>query len=142
MSRAARRAAAREATKGQPVHLVPVPREDWPAYPPGDSRPPLEVWRSRAFLVQVYAVAELGAELRITVQRSDRKAGISWDELLEVKAQIGRGDTPAVELYPPTSHLVDVANMRHLWTLAELPAWTWTPSPRARATTVERRRGR
>lgn len=51
--------------------------------------------------------------------------GITWDELQEIKAQIGRQDAWAVEIHPPTDEVVDVANMRHLWLLDEAPAYGW-----------------
>lgn len=108
------------------MELVKVPQEDWPPYPDGTSPPPVEVWRSRYFLVQVYDVPPgQGARLRISVQRTDLKDGITWDELQAVKAAIGFGHVPAVELFPPERDLVAVSNMRHLWTLDALPAWAW-----------------
>lgn len=127
MNRADRRAGAREASRGYPAHLVPVPRSEWPAWP-FDSAPPAEVWRSIRFLVQVYALEGAGGALaRLSIVRVDRQAGISWDELQEIKRQVGRGSAPAVEYFPPAAELVNRANMRHLVILAEVPAWAWRP---------------
>lgn len=92
------------------------------------SVPAFEVWRSRDFLVQLFRD---GDHVRITVNRThspnglDWADGITWDELQQIKAEIGRGDAWAVELYPPDEHVIDVANMRHLWLLDEAPAYGW-----------------
>lgn len=110
--------------------LARVPIDQWPlnAFVAGD--PPSEVWLSRTFLVQVYP----GAPERISVNRTARDSqagrlvdGITWDELMECKRQIGRCDRWAVELYPADGLVVDVANMRHLWLLDEAPSWAWKP---------------
>lgn len=89
---------------------------------------PFEVWRSRDFLVQLY---QEPAAVRVTVNRThapngiDWAEGISWDELQRLKAEIGRGDAWAVEIYPADEHVVNVANMRHLWLLTEPLAFGW-----------------
>ena len=93
--------------------------------------PPFEVWRSRHFLVQLFN--EDGVT-RITVNRThkpngrDWAEGVSWDDLMQVKREIGRADLWAVELYPPDQHIVNLANMRHLWLLDEPPAFGWRRS--------------
>lgn len=128
MNRADRRAAAREASRGYPAHLVPVPRSEWPAWP-FDAEPPAEVWRSSRFLVQVYNLEGAGGALcRLSIMRVDRQDGITWDELQELKRQAGRGSAPAVEYFPPDRELVNRANMRHLVVLAAAPAWSWRPA--------------
>lgn len=53
------------------------------------------------------------------------KEGISWDELMRLKDEAGFGDVACVELYPPNDDVVNVANLRHLWTLNEPPPWMW-----------------
>lgn len=130
MSRAQRRAQESEDAKVRrafvatlPQRLVSVPKDEWPPYPLGPSAPPTEIWRSRWFLVQVYA-APNGQE-RFSVQRTNLLDGITWDELQAIKTEIGRGHKTAVEVYPPTDRVVNVANMRHLWTLPEMPDWAW-----------------
>jgi hypothetical protein len=110
-----------------PEHLIPIPRERWsPA--PWDETERTEVWRSRKFLVQVFAQKD-GAQ-RITVcttrpQGHTWQAGIAWDDLQRLKAECGRGDAWAVEIYPAESSLVNVANMRHLWILPAMPEYAW-----------------
>lgn len=90
--------------------------------------PPLCVFRSREFLLLVY---EAGEDVRLTVCRTaiDRqgnwKADIDWETLQELKRQAGYGDCCAVEVYPPDSDIVNVANMRHLWILEHPPEFMW-----------------
>ena len=85
------------------------------------------VWRSRSFLVCLWFE---GAHKRLTVNRTRIVNGkweqnISWDELMRLKAEAGYADWWAIEIYPPTEHVVNVANMRHLWLLEEKPAMAW-----------------
>lgn len=51
--------------------------------------------------------------------------GITWDELMEIKRQCGFGDRLAVEIYPPDEHIVNVANMRHLFICNEINVPWW-----------------
>ena len=121
--------AARRRLQGQnsrlPNHLVQVPQSAWPFPPP---RNVVEVWRSSGFLVQVYREA---GHIRLSVCRThlgnDGKwdGDITWDELQRLKAECGRGDQTAVEIYPPEVHVVNVANMRHLWLLDAPPSFMW-----------------
>lgn len=91
--------------------------------------PPFEVWRSRDFFVQVF---NEGGVVRLTVNRTyapngiDWADGITWDELQRIKAEVGRNDRWAVEVYPPDEHVVNDANMRHLWLLDTAPTFGWT----------------
>lgn len=112
-----------------PRTLARVPHDDWPARtPPGIA----EVWRSRDFLVQVYQ-PQSGAE-RLTVCRTAHDGdrwhdSIAWDDLQRLKAECGRGARWAVEIYPADSEVVNVANMRHLWVVADAPAFAWRKQP-------------
>lgn len=99
----------------QPNELAPVPREQWPKNPP---HVPLEVWRSRGFLVQI--CAEPNGYERMSVCRTTRSGDswddlITWDELMVLKRECGRGDKDALEVYPADRDVVNVANMRHLF---------------------------
>lgn len=95
-------------------------------------RKPVEVWRSRDFLVQLYVDGEW---TRISVNRThmpngqDYADGITWDDLQRLKAEIGRGDQWAVEVFPADAEVVNDANMRHLWLLAEPPPFAWVAEP-------------
>lgn len=121
-TRAQRRQLERD-NASQPARMTPVPREQWPATPPGV----VAVWRSRDFLAQLYGHEALR---RLSVSRTsirgDRWAdGITWDELQRVKSECGFGCVDAVEVYPPDRDVVNVGNLRHLWLMeAPLPfAW-------------------
>ena len=90
---------------------------------------PVEVWASRDWLVQIFADP---AGERITVNRTTMAPrggrwldGISWDELQQLKHNVGRGDKWALEVYPPNDCVVNVANMRHLFVVDEPPAFAW-----------------
>ena len=95
---------------------------------------PTEVWRSRDFLCQVY---EAPGGIRLSFNRTQYASpgrfsdAITWDELQRLKAECGRGDRLAVEVYPPDDEVVDVANMRHLWIIDELQdaSFVWRKSP-------------
>ena len=107
-----------------PAALRRVPDGEWSHIKSiGDKRK--EVWRSRGFLVQVFS--EVAGIERLTVCRTAVEndtwvAEISWDELQRLKAECGRGDRDAVEIYPADKDVVNVANMRHLWVMpTELP---------------------
>ena len=111
-----------------PRFLVPVPERDWPSSPPGAPRP-FEVYCSREYLVQVFH--ESRDVYRISVCRTKRGPdgrwldGITWDELQQIKREVGFGDHWAVEVFPADLDVVNVANMRHLWVLKEKPDFAW-----------------
>lgn len=129
MNRAERRAAAKgmaAESKQWPAALVPVPPEDWPTRGPGA---PLQLFRSREFLVQVFA-APAPAECRLSINRvslaGNRWAeGITWIELQRLKAEAGFADRDAVEVFPAEADVVNVANMRHLWVMATPLEFAW-----------------
>ena len=125
-NRAQRRALAADNRK-QPTCLRLIPRSEWPltANPRGLS----EAWRSREFLVQIFSheVAERLSVCRTELSGERWKDGISWDDLQRLKRECGRGDKCAVEIFPPDSEVVNVANMRHLW-ITEAPAFMWSLS--------------
>ncbi len=81
------------------------------------------------FLAQLYVERE--GVLRLSVNRTSTadgerwEDGITWDELQAVKDQCGFADRWAVEIYPPADRVVNVANVRHLWLLAQAPAYAW-----------------
>jgi hypothetical protein len=110
-----------------PVALTPIPRHEWPGTRTDDVR--LRVWRSRNFLVQEFE-AKAPALIRLSINRTtlfgDRwDDNITWDELQHIKAECGYHDCTAVEVFPPDRAVVNVANMRHLWVLAERMPFEW-----------------
>lgn len=132
MNRAERRAAqsyidSQNALYG--TRLQAVARDKWPNLA---TPMPIEVWRSREFLVQIYD--ERDAVERLSVCRANLSTGgrweddISWDDLQRLKAECGRGDKWGVECYPADEHVVNVANMRHLFILPEPPKFGWAKS--------------
>lgn len=93
-----------------------------------DAKRPAQVWLGRDLMVQVFddrPCVRLSFS-RTTTNGSGRwKDGITWDEIQDAKSQIGMGERWAIEIYPADEHLVNVANMRHLWILDDAPACAW-----------------
>lgn len=123
-TRAVRRHLERNNAK-QPDVLREVPREQWP----NPCSPQLRVLRSRDFLVQEFAACA-PAVVRLSVCRTslagDRwQDGISWDELQRLKRECGYGNADAIEVFPADADVVNVANMRHLWVMADPVACAW-----------------
>jgi len=129
MNRAERRAlkaVSRELAANRPAHLTEIPQSDWPP-PRGNAPRPLRCWQSQKYLVQLYEAPPTdAARFRLTVCRVTLNAQgrwddqLAWEELQAVKREVGFGSWYAVEVYPPDQHIVNVANMRHLW-LCEKP---------------------
>lgn len=122
MNRSQRRA-HNAAQRQHPEQLVSVPRDQWETYPTNL----LEVWRNARYLVQVYSD---GGNTRISVNRVTLQAGgwaehIPFEDLMQIKAAVGYKYRQAIEIYPPESKLVNVANMRHLWVLPHDLAIGW-----------------
>jgi len=125
-TRAQRRQLERDNAK-QPKELHEVPREQWPRAIQNSTL--LRVLRSRDFLVQEFQ-ARLPAVVRISVCKTslagDRwQDGISWDDLQRLKRECGYGNRDAIEIYPADADVVNVANMRHLWIMAESVKCAW-----------------
>lgn len=126
-----RRAAAKylqEQNLRYPAHLVQVPRDEWPErVPPGL----VNVLRSRSYLVQVFNESHPAVCMRLSINRTGitPKGGwvqdIPWEDLQRLKREAGYGDLDAVEVFPPDADVVNVANMRHLWIMAEPLEFAW-----------------
>jgi hypothetical protein len=97
--------------------LRELPRAEWPKG--ATTREPRRVWVSRDFLVAEHAEEHVICRLSINrtsvVAGGGWRDGITWDELQELKRQVGYGDAMAVEVYPPDADVVNVANIRHLF---------------------------
>ena len=108
-----------------PSTLRQVPEAEWGKHWKNPVVRPVEVWRSRDYLVQVYEESRPSGALRMTVSRTqilpdgNWEQDIPWADIHEMKAEIGRGDKYAVEVYPRDIDLVNVANLRHIWILPE-----------------------
>ena len=128
VSRAQRRALEAQ-NRRQPERLEPIPSQEFPSGPGTGSL--LRAWRSRGFLVQEFP-APAPALVRLSVCRTavDVAAGrwvdgITWEELQEIKAQVGYGAQDAVEVFPASADVINVANMRHLWVMQEPLVFAW-----------------
>lgn len=123
---AARNRYLHEQNQRYPLHLVPVPRDEWP-----DNMPVglVAVWRSRNFLVEVFAPVHGATRLSILHTHVGNDGhwtdGITWDELQRLKGECGFGDRFAVEIFPAVDEVVNVANLRHLWVLDAPPPFAW-----------------
>ena len=111
----------KENTKA-PIELTKVPKELWPTIPKHHTKPE-KVFYSKTFMVQEY---KEGYSTRLSICRTSIdengawKADIQWEELQEIKRQVGYGDRLAVEIFPTDKNIVNVANMRHLWIIDNL----------------------
>lgn len=112
--------------------LREIPFGEWPeGYGSTPTTWTLAVWRSRRYLVQIVKEMHKDAH-RLTVNRTtlNQKGdswedGITWDELMEIKRQCGYSAHWAIEIYPPDTQIVNVANMRHLWLTEDPPKSAW-----------------
>lgn len=100
-----------------------ISKAEWPHTPEGLNR----VFLNDEYLVQEYIVPT--GHIRLTIN-STRRTGrkwvdqIPWDTLQHIKRMVGHADKCAVEIYPPDQHVVNVANMRHLW-ITDMPDFAW-----------------
>lgn len=125
-----------------------IPKETWrtSGAQPLKGDQPISAWRDLDFLAVLYPVADNPGHQRLSVNRVayelDTRGrpiwrdGITWDDLMRVKRECGFGDRWAVEVFPPDSDAINVANMRHLWLLPGRPcSYGWvrvterTPTP-------------
>lgn len=128
MNRAERRLHEKNHKKEYTDALQRLSPDEWPAQP-REATVPSRIWVSRKFMVQEYPEAD--DIIRLSVSRvkllgTMRFAdGIEWETLQAIKNEVGYSDRDAVEVYPMAGHVVNVANMRHLWVLPyEIPfAW-------------------
>ena len=111
-----------------PASLVEIPRSQWP-HPDG---PQLRVLRSREYLVQEYpadGAALVRLSVNVTSMDGERwKDGIPWEDLQRLKAEAGYAFNDAVEVFPSSIDVVNVANMRHLWVMREKLPFAWRKS--------------
>lgn len=127
------RALIRAENRKYPKELIAVHPDNWPKMPAHFISGALmrHVWRSRDFLVQIFDAGE--GRLRLSVNRTEPTEtglaeGITWDDLQRLKREAGYKFCPAVEVYPPDQHIVNDANIRHLWVFtkdfpASIPMW-------------------
>jgi hypothetical protein len=111
-----------------PEQMKEVPEYDWPHSLQEIGRL-VGVWRSRHFLAQAFGMQDGAARLTVSrteiTREGDWRQDISWEELMSVKSQCGFDKDWAVEIFPPDTQIVNVANMRHLW-ITKQPEFAWT----------------
>lgn len=109
-----------------PIALREIPRHEWPISDHGNIT---RVWRSRRFLVQQHEKPgdPIRLSLNTTTLRGDGRwdDGITWDEIQQIKREIGYADRYFCELFPADTDLVNVANVRHVWMLDKPPGYAW-----------------
>ncbi len=89
----------------------------------------VKAMRNKDFLVQIF---DEDHAIRLSITKAELnkdctrwRDGITWDEIQGIKNQLGYQDKCAVELYPPEEEVVNVANIRHIFILKELPEFMW-----------------
>ncbi len=109
-------------------HMTQLRPEEMPPSSRDDTF--VSAWRSKRFLAQVYR--EANGSIRISVCRSEWdlqkqswREDISWDDLMQIKQQIGYSNAWAYECFPPEVETINVANMRHLFIPSEQPTFGW-----------------
>jgi hypothetical protein len=94
----------------------------------------VKAYVSKKYLVQLYQ--EDNKPLRISIIRNKINInmkwedGITWEEIQDVKNEIGFKDKDCVEIYPARENVVNVANMRHVWVMDELLPFSWKKNSR------------
>lgn len=121
-----------------------IPREDW-TQEAEEANPGTvsAVWRSRDYCAQIHD--DPAGVTRISLCRTalnkdgSWQDGIVWEEMQRIKNECGFAEREAIEIFPPQSDEVKIANMRHLWLLPEgerLP-FSWKRGAEAEAPAAE-----
>ena len=129
LNRSQRRAVAayaREAAAKRPACLTQMSRDRIIETYPNLAHAPTNVWESRKYLVQLFdeQCFQRIDTRRMTVSRvtlgddGHWEENLQWEELQDIKREIGFGDWYGVEIFPRDRDVVNVANMRHIWLLA------------------------
>lgn len=82
------------------------------------TRMPDRAWKNNHYVVQLYRCERsiLGKLMdKVMIRRNDAEPIQEWHCLQEIKNQICGDETMAVQVFPPKSQLVDVANMYWLF---------------------------
>lgn len=128
VSREMRRSMKRKAAK-RPQSLRRLPDEEWRSKKKVPKKL-AEVWISKDYLVQVFnedkGIARLSICRTTVFPDGNWIDGLSWEDLQDIKRQVGRGDQCAVEVFPCEEDVVNVANMRHLWIFPKGLVFGWS----------------
>lgn len=112
----------------RPTKLEMLSQDEWLHLTAPMRTKPYEMWRSRTHLVQVFNASqgwirisvirtEIGDDKHPKHDRDNFIDGITWDDLMRIKREVGRGSFDAVECFPADMDIVNLAAMRHLWIL-------------------------
>lgn len=80
---------------------------------------PVKAWANQEFMAQLYK--EDNGYFRLSINKVRKNSigrwedGITWDELMKIKAACGFSNRDALEVYPMDKDIVNVSNMRHLF---------------------------
>ena len=105
-----------------PDKLEIVPEND--PYIPYSSHPEdiKTIFRSKQYTVILWKQNRFDGKQRFSITRNEwsskerRYVGnISWDEIMEIKRQMGLGEVECWEYYPKDSEVINEANMRHIF---------------------------
>ena len=77
-----------------------------------DAEMPTEVW-----INDVYQVLVKRDGRQLSIHRHDRRAVRDWRHLQQIKNEVAGPEATAVEVFPPSSMLVDTSNEYHLFVL-------------------------
>jgi hypothetical protein len=82
-------------------------------------------FRPDAYLNNRYSVqisdeaTEWGLVVHLWIRRHDGEMVRSWADMQRIKNELVGPERVAVEVFPPTSQLIDNANIAHLWVMPE-----------------------
>jgi len=85
----------------------------WRSYLGEDS---IGVWKSAEFFAVAFKEPSC---IRLDIERNDKRDGITWDQMRQIKADCGFADFDAIEFYPRERDVVNTANFRHLYIFNE-----------------------
>lgn len=118
-----------------PEALAEVPREQWAHLNDGTEmtgHTRARVLRSRRYLVQVFEPVNKSSLVGfvMSVLRTERNEagwveGITWEQLQALKAEAGYGNRDAVEVYPRDVDVINIANIHHLFVMADPLPFAW-----------------
>ena len=116
----------RQLIASYPDTLQVVPEND-PNMPYSSHPQDIEkIYRSKKFTVILWKAGagfgsyNLGQRFSVWRNTWDSKErryvdGIQWDEVMDIKREMGFGERVAIEYYPADSETVNLANMRHVF---------------------------
>jgi hypothetical protein len=116
----------RQLIASYPDTLEIVPEND-PNIPYSSHPQDIEhIYRSKKYTVILWKIGvgfagyNFGQRFSITRNEWDSKDrrykdGLTWDEIMDIKREMGFGERTAIEYYPADSEVVNLANMRHVF---------------------------